>query len=267
MTEEIMKDGIALVEARQMKEKLLVVISPDLREGEKNSSQSWPEGIIGLVAGRIAGRFSKPCFVICKSEGKIKGSGRSIEGFDLGASLEMLKINKDQVTEDDIGFLITPRINAASRMGHPIDAFRLLTASNESEAQLYAKHLDGINNERKGMFHCVGNSQDVLGMEVALLVEWREHAHLVVNRETFLCIQVVGKATAQEFVWLYRSILRRDDMRFNLVCDESRRILSVESSAVSIVITNIKGNIEDTKWKIFSTYPEIWKSMQEERGA
>lgn len=64
---------------------------------------------------------------------------------------EMLKINKDQVTEDDIGFLITPRINAASRMGQPIDAFRLLTASNESEAELYAKHLDGINNERKGM--------------------------------------------------------------------------------------------------------------------
>lgn len=88
MTEEIMKSGIALVETEQMEEKLLVVVSPDLREGGENSSQGWPEGIIGLVAGRIAERFSKPCFVICKSEGKIKGSGRSIEGFDLGASLE-----------------------------------------------------------------------------------------------------------------------------------------------------------------------------------
>ncbi len=84
MTEELMKAGIALVEAEQMDEKLLAVTSPDLRGG----TDSWPEGIIGLVAGRIAEKFSKPCFVIALSEGKIKGSGRSIEQFDLGASLE-----------------------------------------------------------------------------------------------------------------------------------------------------------------------------------
>lgn len=91
MTEEIMKSGIALVETEQVNEKLLVVVSPDLREGIESTKESWPEGIIGLVAGRIAERFSKPCFVICKSEGKIKGSGRSIESFDLGASLEIGK--------------------------------------------------------------------------------------------------------------------------------------------------------------------------------
>lgn len=63
----------------------------------------------------------------------------------------MLKINKDYLTEDDIGFLITPRINAASRMGHPRDAFGLLVAKDELEADAYAKHLDNINNERKGV--------------------------------------------------------------------------------------------------------------------
>ncbi|MFA6269700.1 MAG: single-stranded-DNA-specific exonuclease RecJ [Candidatus Paceibacterota bacterium] len=60
-----------------------------------------------------------------------------------------LKINKSSVTEDDIAFMITPRINAASRMGHPRDAFKLLVAIDESEAESYAKHLDNINNERK----------------------------------------------------------------------------------------------------------------------
>lgn len=64
---------------------------------------------------------------------------------------QSLKINKESLTEDDIGFLITPRINAASRMGHPQDAFNLLIATDEAEADAYAKHLDGINNERKGM--------------------------------------------------------------------------------------------------------------------
>jgi len=61
-----------------------------------------------------------------------------------------LRINKYNVTEDDIAFMVTPRINAASRMGHPRDAFKLLTASDEAEAESYVKHLDNINNERKG---------------------------------------------------------------------------------------------------------------------
>lgn len=64
---------------------------------------------------------------------------------------QSLKINKNSLTEDDIGFLITPRINAASRMGRPQDAFNLLVATDEGQADAYAKHLDGINNERKGM--------------------------------------------------------------------------------------------------------------------
>jgi single-stranded-DNA-specific exonuclease len=61
----------------------------------------------------------------------------------------MLKINPAHLTEDDIGFLITPRINAASRMGRPKDAFDLLTAETEGEAEAIAKHLDSINKERK----------------------------------------------------------------------------------------------------------------------
>jgi single-stranded-DNA-specific exonuclease len=62
-----------------------------------------------------------------------------------------LRINKNNITEDDIAFMITPRINAASRMGHPRDAFKLLTANNEAEAEAQVKHLDNINTERKSM--------------------------------------------------------------------------------------------------------------------
>ncbi len=67
----------------------------------------------------------------------------------LSKLLSMLRINKNNLTEDDITFMITPRINAASRMGLPLDAFKLLTASNEEEAEVFAKHLDNINKERK----------------------------------------------------------------------------------------------------------------------
>ncbi len=62
-----------------------------------------------------------------------------------------LKINKNHISEDDIAFMITPRINAASRMGHPRDAFKLLIAETDTDAEMHFRHLDNINNERKGV--------------------------------------------------------------------------------------------------------------------
>jgi single-stranded-DNA-specific exonuclease len=64
--------------------------------------------------------------------------------------LTKLKVNQKFLTEEDIGFTIGPRINAASRMGVPMDAFRLLATQDENEAEKFAAHLDHINNERKG---------------------------------------------------------------------------------------------------------------------
>lgn len=68
----------------------------------------------------------------------------------LGQLLQELRINRSDITEDDVGFMITPRINAASRMGVPMDAFRLFSTEDASEAGALAKHLNHINNERKG---------------------------------------------------------------------------------------------------------------------
>ncbi len=61
----------------------------------------------------------------------------------------LLRMDKKNITEDDIAFMITPRINAASRMGHALDAFNLLVAQNEADAEGYVRHLDKINGERK----------------------------------------------------------------------------------------------------------------------
>ena len=68
----------------------------------------------------------------------------------LNELLSVLKLNRADLTEDDVGFSITPRINAASRMGAPIDAFRLFATTDDAEAATLAKHLDKINTERKG---------------------------------------------------------------------------------------------------------------------
>jgi single-stranded-DNA-specific exonuclease len=60
-----------------------------------------------------------------------------------------LRMNQKNLTEDDVVFMITPRVNAASRMGHPRDAFNLLVAKDTEEANICVKHLGNINDERK----------------------------------------------------------------------------------------------------------------------
>ncbi len=64
--------------------------------------------------------------------------------------LSILKVDQNNLTEDDIGFTISPRINAASRMGNPEDAFNLFSTQDVVQAGIYAEHLDKINSERKG---------------------------------------------------------------------------------------------------------------------
>lgn len=65
--------------------------------------------------------------------------------------LRKLRISQRTLSEEDIGFMIAPRINAASRMGIPMDAFKLLSTQDYAEAGKFADHLDKINNERKGI--------------------------------------------------------------------------------------------------------------------
>ncbi len=63
--------------------------------------------------------------------------------------LSKMRIAQRTLTEDDVGFMISPRINAASRMGHPLDAFYMLAATTEEEALERVNHLMTINDERK----------------------------------------------------------------------------------------------------------------------
>ncbi len=65
--------------------------------------------------------------------------------------LRLARTNQRNMTEDDVNFTITPRINAASRMGVPHDAFELLATSDEIRAGLLIAHLNKINDERKGL--------------------------------------------------------------------------------------------------------------------
>ncbi len=59
------------------------------------------------------------------------------------------RVRQATLTEDDIGFSIAPRINAASRMDEPELAFRLLTTKDADEAELLAAKLESLNTKRR----------------------------------------------------------------------------------------------------------------------
>lgn len=67
----------------------------------------------------------------------------------LRALFAKARVDAAGLTEDDVGFTIAPRLNAASRMDTPMRAFELLSASDPERAQELAKHLEKKNSERK----------------------------------------------------------------------------------------------------------------------
>jgi single-stranded-DNA-specific exonuclease len=59
-------------------DKIIIGLCPSIAEKE-----SWHEGVIGLVAGKICEKYYRPTLVITKSGGCYKGSGRSINELNI----------------------------------------------------------------------------------------------------------------------------------------------------------------------------------------
>ncbi|HET89726.1 MAG TPA: single-stranded-DNA-specific exonuclease RecJ [Chloroflexi bacterium] len=52
------------------------------------SHPSWPAGVVGIVAGRLAERYHKPTILIATPDGELgRGSARSVEGCDIHAAI------------------------------------------------------------------------------------------------------------------------------------------------------------------------------------
>jgi single-stranded-DNA-specific exonuclease len=53
--------------------------------------ESFHEGVVGIVAGRVKDRLHRPTFVFARgADGRLKGSGRSIPGFHLRDALDLV---------------------------------------------------------------------------------------------------------------------------------------------------------------------------------
>jgi single-stranded-DNA-specific exonuclease len=65
------------------------------------------------------------------------------------ALLDVSGVGRDEVTAGKIGFVISPRINAAGRIGDSADALRLLLTEDEREARSLAEQLERTNRSRQ----------------------------------------------------------------------------------------------------------------------
>jgi single-stranded-DNA-specific exonuclease len=53
--------------------------------------EDWHQGVVGIVASRLKDRFHRPAIVFARgSNGELKGSGRSIDGFHLRDALDLV---------------------------------------------------------------------------------------------------------------------------------------------------------------------------------
>jgi single-stranded-DNA-specific exonuclease len=52
--------------------------------------RQWPVGVLGLVATKLVELYRRPAVVMTESQGRLVGSGRSLEAFDMTAALAEL---------------------------------------------------------------------------------------------------------------------------------------------------------------------------------
>ena len=75
---EIYEECEALAQALPQQQRYALVLA----------GEHWHQGVVGIVASRLADKYSCPAFMICLQDGRGKGSCRSFAGFNLFAALE-----------------------------------------------------------------------------------------------------------------------------------------------------------------------------------
>lgn len=81
MTDDALEEIIEQIEGSELKkDRVLVVYKENLHES-----------LAGILAGRIRERYNRPAYVITKAKDKAKGSGRSIEEYDMFQEINKCK--------------------------------------------------------------------------------------------------------------------------------------------------------------------------------
>lgn len=69
----------------------------------------------------------------------------------LQALCQEIDLDPTQITAEDIGFQIAPRLNALGRLGDANPSVRFLTTDQMGSATIFAKRLEALNNKRRSL--------------------------------------------------------------------------------------------------------------------
>lgn len=117
---------------------------------------------------------------------------------------------KPQLTAEDIGFGLAPRINAAGRLGQARLAVELLTTSDPERAVALAEYVDKLNNNRKTVERRIFKAAKE---QIEEHPEWEEHATLVLANHDWHpgVIGIVASRVAERYEKPVVLIALRDD--------------------------------------------------------
>ncbi len=123
-----------------------LAVAPELRARVPNGWEKWLLDMVGLAT--IAD------MVPLSGENRVLATYgltvlRKSPRIGLQKLCRSMRCEQRTLTEDDVGFMLAPRVNAASRMGDAEDAFRLFVTNNEEEGDALARKLEKHNRERK----------------------------------------------------------------------------------------------------------------------
>ena len=76
----------------QMVQEAHVLVEQDVAFSEKKAivlfSPNWHKGVIGILASKMVDAYHKPCIILTESNGRVVGSARSVNGFNIHDALE-----------------------------------------------------------------------------------------------------------------------------------------------------------------------------------
>jgi single-stranded-DNA-specific exonuclease len=123
-----------------------LAVSPTLREKVPVGWEKWLLDMAGLATIADMVPLTGENRLIAKYGLLVM---RKSPRFGLQKLCKVARVEQRSITEGDVGFMLAPRINAASRMLDPRDAFQLLTTTDEVEADELAKKLEKANRQRR----------------------------------------------------------------------------------------------------------------------
>jgi single-stranded-DNA-specific exonuclease len=116
------------------------------------------------------------------------------------ALLAVSGIDGKEITASHIGFSLAPRINASGRLDQADEAVKLLTTTNEQEAEHAASDLDLLNKERARIV------EDITKQALTQMEEYKEHKVIVLAAENWN-VGVVGIVASKIVEKFYRPTL------------------------------------------------------------